>query len=50
MFNYGKYVKFGEVTMYDESFKNQAKLLGCTPEDFGGVQNLNLQGQTPTKY
>jgi hypothetical protein len=50
MFDNANFVKFGEITMYDESFKNSVKLLGWTPEDFGGVQNLNLQGQTPAKY
>jgi len=50
MFDNANFVKFGEITMYDESFKNSVKLFGWTPEDFGGVRNLNLQRQTPAKY
>jgi hypothetical protein len=50
MFNSSDFVKFGEITMNDETFKNSVKLFGWTPKDFGGVQNLNLQGQTLVKY
>jgi hypothetical protein len=50
IFDKGKFVKFGEITMYDESFKNSVKLFGWTDEDFDGGQNLNLHTQSTVQY
>ena len=50
IFDKGKFVKFGEITMYDESFKNSVKLFGWTAEDFDGGQNLNLHTQSTVQY